>query len=220
MAFLISGGHTLLVLARRVGDYTILGSTIDDSIGEALDKASRMLNIHVEDGSSPAAALEKLAEMHGSKSSIRFPLPLEKEPGMNFSFSGLKTALKYSLVDHDPTDSGVKASIAHEFQKATTAHLEDRLRKAIKIVQREDVKDVIICGGVARNKYIGQHLRAIIEDNGMNAKFAPVEYCCDNAVMIGWAAIENILDRRLPLEPNELVDVLPDWPLDTIKLKT
>lgn len=220
LCFLISGGHTLLLMVRGPGDYTILGSTTDDSVGEALDKATRLLNIDLLNGESPAAALEKAAlnAIDQDKLVGYLPLPLKTEsvPTLNFSFSGLKTALKYRIEGLALTADD-RNRWAFEFQRAAIAHLEDRLIKAMRLVG-EEVKHVVISGGVARNASIREHLSCRIVEAGLEPCFAPFEYCSDNAVMIGWAAVENILAGKRPLDVDEKAEIITDWPLDSLKL--
>lgn len=213
LAFLISGGHTLLVLARGQGDYSILGRSLDDNVGEALDKAKRMLRIPSLGGESPAAALEFAATQSTGATPQWMPRAMAGDASLDFSFSGLKTALKYHL--EKSTEMNVP-DLAFEFQRAATAHLEDRLQTAL-IGYSEDFEQVVISGGVARNKYIRSRLAQVIEDAGKTAVFAPSEYCSDNAVMIGWAAIEAINAGRAPLNLSKQADIIPDWPLDTLK---
>lgn len=214
LCLLISGGHTMIVLVRNVGDYTILGTTLDDSIGEALDKATVMLDIPLLADDSPAAALERTAELCNRTTDLKLPCPLAGSKAIDFSFSGLKTALKYSIKNRTLSFEE-KSSLAFEFQRAATAHLEDRLKLALHLCDG-DIKDVVISGGVARNQFVRQRLTGLIEGTGKKAKFAPFEYCSDNAVMIGWAAIENILTGK---SASTSTDVLPVWPLDSLKLQ-
>lgn len=213
LCLLISGGHTLLLVVRGVGDYTILGSTLDDSIGEALDKATRMLQIPLLPCESPAASLEQAA-LRATGEVDRLPLPCKGNPSLDFSFSGLKTALKYKLEKIDGQAS--VNNFAFEFQRAATAHLEDRLERALKVVGH-DIRQVVISGGVARNQFIRKRLSALIDYYDKETHFAPAELCSDNAAMIGWAAIENINEGFSPIPPEAHLAVMPDWPLDQIK---
>lgn len=200
-------------MVRGVRDYTILGSTLDDSIGEALDKATRMLQLPSLPGESPAASLEKAAL--GAKGKVDpLPLPLKGDPTLDFSFSGLKTALKYKL---EKIEGEVLVNeYAYEFQRAATSHLEDRLQRALKIIG-PDINQVVISGGVAKNQYIRTRLSLLIKGFGKEVHFAPIDLCSDNAAMIGWAAIENIKAGYNPIPAETHLEVLPDWPLDQLK---
>lgn len=196
-----------------MGDYTILGSTLDDSIGEALDKATRMLNLPLLPGESPAASLEKAALQAKRGEVGALPLPMKGDPSLDFSFSGLKTALRYKL---EKISGAVPVNeFAFEFQRAATGHLEDRLERALNVVQ--DIKQVVVSGGVAKNQYIRARLSSIIKSHGNECHFAPIELCSDNAAMIGWAAIENINAGFNSVPPETHLEVLPVWPLDQLK---
>jgi N6-L-threonylcarbamoyladenine synthase len=210
------------LLVHGIGQYTILGTTTDDSIGEALDKATGMLRIPWTDNQGPAASLEACARKytdHNPNIGFSLPLPLKDEarPTLNFSFSGLKTALKYHLESLPAIDENQQAMLAYKFQQRTTDHLVNRLQRAMDIAKDSGCLSVVISGGVARNQYIRERLDRIIVESGLRPAFAPFEYCSDNAVMIGWAAIENILAGKEPLDPNTNAEVLPVWPLDDLK---
>lgn len=222
LSLLISGGHTLLLMVHGVGNYTILGTTTDDSVGEALDKATRMLGIPWLPDQGPAAALEIVASLpNASKSKLlELPIPLETEQrkSLNFSFSGLKTALKYKIKELGGSaqiDEVKRAGLAFQFQHSAAKHLEDRLTRAIQMANQ--ISAVVISGGVAKNRYIQNRLSSLISNQGLTPVFAPFQYCSDNAVMIGWAAIENVIAGRSPLNPSEHAEVKPDWPLDELK---
>lgn len=214
LGFLISGGHTLLVAVRGVGDYSVLGSTLDDSVGEALDKATRMLRIPQLPDQSPAAALEAIAAPMAL--GFQLPQPLERAPGLDFSFSGLKSSLRHRLETETPVTDANRAGLAHEFQRVATAHLCDRLSRALRLFP--ELQRVVVSGGVARNRHIRAAIAQTAGQRGAEAVFAPMEYCSDNAVMVAWAAIENIRAGMPALDPSAPAAVLPDWPLDRLKL--
>lgn len=211
-------------MVHGVGDYTILGTTTDDSVGEALDKATRMLRIPWTDHQGPAASLEAYARKntdHDQSIDVNLPLPMKDEarPTLNFSFSGLKTALKYHLESLPAMEEKQQALLAYKFQQRATDHLVNRLHRAMDIAKESGCQSIVVSGGVARNQYIRDRLSRIIVDSGLRPVFAPFEYCSDNAVMIGWAAIENILAGKESLHLNTNAEVLPDWPLDDLKLE-
>ena len=212
-----------MLLVHGVGRYTILGTTTDDSVGEALDKATRLLRIPWTDNQGPAASLEAYATKHKDDpgTGFNFPLPLKDEPRptLNFSFSGLKTALKYHIESLQTLNEEEQVMLAYKFQQKATDHLEKRLRRAIEVAKDSRCLSVVISGGVARNQYIRERLGKAIIESGLKPVLAPFEYCSDNAVMIGWAAIENILAGNKPLDPNMNAEVLPEWPLDDLKLE-
>lgn len=215
LALLISGGHTLLLVVKGVHDYTILGSTLDDSVGEALDKATRMLGLEPVEGESPAASLEKAAASYDGHSVEPLPIPMKGTGTLDFSFAGLKTALKYRLEKESSSDT--VNGLAYEFQRVATAHLEDRLQRALKLVG-SSIEQVVVSGGVARNYYIRMRLSELVHKQGKELFFAPTELCSDNAVMIAWAAIEGISEGVKPLSHDDSTRIKPEWPLDRLKL--
>lgn len=167
-----SGGHSEIVLLKKEGDYIYLGGTRDDAAGEAFDKVARILGAGYPGG----PAIAKLAE--GAKGGkITLPRPMVKEVGLDFSFSGLKTA---ALRAKAP-----KAELAHEFQEVVNETLTDRLQRA---VERYKAKTVIIGGGVAANRNLRAKVEAMAQAKNLPVLIPDFRYCTDNASMIGAAA--------------------------------
>ena len=207
IVLLVSGGHCCLLLAKAVGEYLRLGSTLDDSIGEAFDKVARMLGMpfaattEVDGiGSSPGARLENLARA-GDPLSLPFPVPMRHKRSCDFSFSGLKTAVKYFVKNNAAgSDSVDDCDIAASFQHAAFTHLEDRLKVALrwcKQAQRADMIEelpscVVVSGGVAANSALRTRLTALGESHGLPIHFPSQRLCADNGVMIAWAAVERL----------------------------
>ena len=178
----VSGGHTHLFLAPGSGHYQLIGRTVDDAAGEAFDKGAKMLDLPYPGG----PALECLAS-DGSPDAIHFPRPFLKRGGLNFSFSGLKTALLYYL--HDLDRAGTprpRADLAASYQEAI---VEVLVEKAYRAVRRYKVKGLAVVGGVSANGRLRTLLMEHAAENGVQLALPPLPYCTDNAAMIaaaGW----------------------------------
>jgi len=178
---LASGGHTLLAGVRDREGHEILGQTLDDAAGEAFDKVARMLGLGYPGG----PALERLAA-EGDPEAFEMPVAMARDPGLDFSFSGLKTALTYLCRDLGP--EGVeerRADLAAGFQAAAVGQLTSKLKRALK---RGDWPAVALGGGVAANGALREAVAALCEDAGLRLKLVPGVLCTDNAAMIGSAA--------------------------------
>jgi len=190
MGLLVSGGHTTLIKVKEYGDYQLVGTTVDDAAGEALDKVGKMLGIDYPAG----AKIDRLAEA-GDPTAVEFPRPLLYSPGFDFSFAGLKTSVLYYLRKHPSADP---RDIAASFLASVVDVLA---KKSIEATRRHHLKKLVVVGGVAANR----HLRArLIEDGkarGIRVFFPPIEYCTDNAAMIGacGAFRYSVLGERDPL---------------------
>lgn len=193
LLLLVSGGHTQLVAVKEFGHYRLYGTTIDDAVGEAFDKTAMLLGLPLPGG----PALEKLAEK-GNARRFSFPRPLLDREGMNFSLSGLKTAVRYALGEFGVHTDALKADIAASFQAAIVDVLCDRARHALGKFSLEFGKGhaFVVSGGVAANRKI----RAALSEEAAGAGFAflapPPELCTDNAAMIAWAGIEHLARGR------------------------
>jgi N6-L-threonylcarbamoyladenine synthase len=176
-----SGGHTLLAGVREHGGYETLGQTLDDAAGEAFDKVARMLSLGYPGG----PALEKLAR-EGDPKAFEMPVAMSRDPGLDFSFSGLKTALVYLCRDLGP--EGVderRADLAASFQAAAIGQLIAKLERTLK---RGEWGAVALGGGVAANGPLREAVASLCERRGLQLKLVPIELCTDNAAMIGSAA--------------------------------
>lgn len=188
LCLICSGGHTLLAAVRDHAGFEILGETLDDAAGEAIDKAARMLGLGYPGG----PALERLAA-GGDPERFTFPVAMSRDPGLDFSFSGLKTALVYRC--RELGEDGVaahRADLAAGFQAAVVDQLTAKLRRAIR---RERLPAVALGGGVAANGPLRAAVAALCEREGVRLKLVPPELCTDNAAMIGAAARHS---RPLP----------------------
>jgi tRNA N6-adenosine threonylcarbamoyltransferase len=181
LCLLASGGHTLLAGVRDHAGYELLGQTLDDAAGEAFDKSARLLGLGYPGG----PALQRLAE-DGDPKAFEMPVAMARDPGLDFSFSGLKTALVYLCRDLGP--EGVearRADLAASFQAAVVGQLTSKLERALK---RGDWEAVALGGGVAANGPLREAVAELCEERGVRLKLVPISLCTDNAAMIGSAA--------------------------------
>ncbi|KAL8227997.1 hypothetical protein R6Q57_015581 [Mikania cordata] len=229
MALLISGGHNLLVLARDLGHYLQLGTTIDDAIGEAYDKSAKWLGLDLRRSGGPA--IEELARQ-GDAQSVKFSVPMKQHKDCNFSYAGLKTQVKLAIESKN-IDAGIpfssasiedqclRADIAASFQRVAVLHLEERCERAIQwaLEIEPSIKHLVVSGGVASNQYVRARLHEVVARNSLQLVCPPPSLCTDNGVMIAWTGIENIrLGRFDPpppvIEPEDCqLDLRPRWPL-------
>lgn len=219
LLLLISGGHCQLLVVEAVGRYRRLGTTIDDAPGEAFDKTAKLLGLGYPGG----PRLERVAR-HGRPGAITLPRPMKGRPGCDFSFSGLKTAVRQALArqqqDPEPscpdTPDGRKqavADIALAFHAAVADVLVDRCSNAITAFRNRhpDGDTLAVAGGVAANSYLRDALDAVARDNDMVLTAAPPALCTDNAAMVAWAGVERL---RLGLVDPLDFRPRPRWPLD------
>ncbi|MDP2903266.1 MAG: tRNA (adenosine(37)-N6)-threonylcarbamoyltransferase complex transferase subunit TsaD [Methylovulum sp.] len=191
VALLISGGHTLLVQVEGIGNYTLLGESLDDAAGEAFDKTAKMLGLGYPGG----AKLSAFAE-HG-KSRYRFPRPMTDRPGLDFSFSGLKTFTLNTLKASGQTEQD-KADIAAAFQTAVADTLAIKCKRAL---QQTGLKKLVVAGGVSANKQIRAALTEMTIGVHADIYFPRLEFCTDNGAMIAYAGCQRLLaGQRQELE--------------------
>jgi N6-L-threonylcarbamoyladenine synthase len=178
LALLVSGGHTQLVDVTDIGRYRILGETLDDAAGEAFDKTAKMLGLPYPGG----AALAQLAE-RGRSGRFNFPRPMLDRPGLDFSFSGLKTAALVALRDRAPDDED-RADIARGFQEAVVDTLAEKSRRALAASGH---RRLVVAGGVGANRRLRERLEEIAHAAGAQLYFPRTEFCTDNGAMIALA---------------------------------
>ncbi len=205
VALLVSGGHSLLVDVKRLGEYRILGETLDDAVGEAFDKTAKLLGLPYPGGRELARLADSV-----TRSRFEFPRPMTNLPGLEFSFSGLKTAALNIVHQHQPLDDDLRAEIAHAFQHAVV----DTLRiKCSRALDATGYRDLVIAGGVGANRRLRQVLDETLRARDARVYFPALEYCTDNGAMIAYAgALRLIAGQR----DEEVYDVLPRWSLDTL----
>ena len=205
VALLVSGGHTQLMRVSAVGEYELLGETLDDAAGEAFDKSAKLLGLPYPGG----ALLSKLAEQ-GRPGVYELPRPMQHSGDLNFSFSGLKTAV-LTLVreQHEPLSEAFKADAARAFQEAIVDVL---VKKSLKALKQTGLKQLVVAGGVGANR----QLRAMLDDEARRKRFRvyypELEFCTDNGAMSALAGCLR-LQAGAPAKPAGAFAVQPRWPL-------
>jgi len=215
LALLVSGGHCLLLAVSGPGDYRRYGSTVDDAVGEAFDKTAKMLGLGYPGG----PALEAAA-LTGDPARFPLPRPMLGRPGCDFSFSGLKTAVRQTLdrLGGGTPDTATAADIAASFQQAVADVLADRTTHAIERFRTDfpTGDTLVVAGGVAANKVLRAALEKTAQENGMTFTAPPLALCTDNAAMVAWAGVERLrLGMTDPLD----APARPRWPLDAAPMK-
>ena len=210
LLLLVSGGHCQLLMVDGVGRYRRLGTTLDDALGEAYDKAAKMLNLGYPGG--PAI---EIAARSGDTKRYAFPRPMVGKPNCHFSYSGLKTALRQAIqqLGSKSLDTPYINDLSASFQAAAIDSLLDRTARAIKLSQnmRKPPEALVVAGGVAANAYLKERLVTLASGAGLRLVVPPPKLCTDNGVMIAWAGVE-----RLALGLTDAFDVRARarWPLD------
>ncbi len=203
VALLVSGGHTLLIQVDDIGQYTHLGESLDDAAGEAFDKTAKMLGLGYPGGPK----VSKLAEQGNPR--FKFPRPMTDRPGLDFSFSGLKTFTMNTLNATEKTEQD-KADIAYAFQTATAETLAIKCRRAL---QQTGLKTLIIAGGVSANTQIRAELLKMTEKEQAKLYFPRLEFCTDNGAMIAYAGCQRLLAGQ-----HEGLEIFakPRWPIEQL----
>ena len=207
LALLVSGGHTMLIHVRALGSYTLLGQTLDDAAGEAFDKTAKLLGLGYPGG----PALARLAE-GGNDSAYDFPRPMLNRPALDFSFSGLKTAVMLAVrkADAEGVLADVRADIAASFQRAA---IETLVGKAVKAARQEGLDRIVVAGGVSANRL----LRAEIADRFTGRVYYPrLEFCTDNGAMIAVAGALRLADAK----EADAIQARARWPLESLSRPT
>ncbi len=209
VALLVSGGHTQLVSVKGIGQYELLGESLDDAAGEAFDKAAKMLGLDYPGG----PLIAKLAE-RGTPGRYRFPRPMTDRPGLDFSFSGLKTfTLNTANAERDENgqiDEQTMADIAFAFEEAVVETLAIKCRRAL---QQTGMKQLIIAGGVSANKRLRERLDEVVRKEKSGLFYARPEFCTDNGAMIAYAGCQRLLAGQ---HADLTILARPRWPMDTL----
>ncbi|HEY8696763.1 MAG TPA: tRNA (adenosine(37)-N6)-threonylcarbamoyltransferase complex transferase subunit TsaD [Rhizomicrobium sp.] len=189
LLLLISGGHCQLLAVEGVGRFRLYGTTIDDAVGEAFDKTAKLLGLPYPGGPSVEAEARK-----GNPKAYALPRPMLGREGADFSFSGLKTAVRQIARQPDFPD-GAKGDLAASFQAAVIESLCDRTAAALELFRadfpREESPALVVAGGVAANSVIRSALGKLAESKGFSTKIPPPRLCTDNAAMVAWAGVER-----------------------------
>ncbi|HET7675179.1 MAG TPA: tRNA (adenosine(37)-N6)-threonylcarbamoyltransferase complex transferase subunit TsaD [Gammaproteobacteria bacterium] len=210
LALLVSGGHTLLVEVAGLGEYHVLGESLDDAVGEAFDKTAKMLDLPYPGGPALAALAEQ-----GDPGRFRFPRPMTDRPGLDFSFSGLKTAVVIEirkLREAGELSDATRADLARAFEDAAVDTLTLKCERAL---EQTGLDQLIVAGGVGANKRLRARLTELLADRGGRASFPRLQFCTDNGAMIayaGWARL-SAGERQ----PDSRVRVTARWPLDELQ---
>jgi len=213
VCLLVSGGHSMLVDVKAMGDYSILGDTLDDAAGEAFDKTAKLLGLGYPGGK----ILSDLAQ-HGDEMRFKFPRPMINRPGLDFSFSGLKTAVrvtwmqeieKADYIESEHKDQLIK-DIAASFQLAIVDTLVKKCQRAIK---QTKYKTLVIAGGVSANTQLRAQLKGLENKLQIKSFFPALKYCTDNGAMIAFAGAMRLIKQQ---DHNNKIKAYPRWSLEEL----
>ena len=208
LLMLASGGHCQILLVRGVGQYELIGQTLDDSAGEAFDKVSKMLGLGY-----PGGPIVDAHAANGNPRAFAFPRPLCDKPGCDFSFSGIKTAARTFLSRNPaPYDDKFIDDFCASFQASVVDCITNRLTHAFADARVRDAapRTLVVAGGVAKNSAIRQAMEKLATEHNMTFAAPPMNLCTDNGAMIAWAGLENYAVGRVVCAP---VAPRPRWPL-------
>jgi len=203
LALLVSGGHTMLIKVSALGEYELLGTTLDDAVGEAFDKTAKLLGLGYPGG----PALAEMAE-DGNDAAFTFPRPMLNRPGLDFSFSGLKTAVMLEVRKASETGriDACRADIAASFQRAAVDTL---LTRSMQAARRENLERIVVAGGVGANRLLRKDMAGLFDGRVYYPRLA---YCTDNGAMIAVAGAMRLADQI----PAGEIRAQARWSLDTL----
>jgi N6-L-threonylcarbamoyladenine synthase len=209
IALLVSGGHTQLIRVEGIGQYQLLGESLDDAAGEAFDKAAKMLGMSYPGG----PLIAQLAEQ-GVLGRFEFPRPMTNRPGLDFSFSGLKTFTLNTCSRHRDEQGIIpqqlKADIACAFQEAVVDTLVIKCRRALK---QESLERLVIAGGVSANTRLREKLEQVLSKQRAQVFYARPEFCTDNGAMIAYAGCQRLMSGQ---RDDLSVTTRPRWPMEQL----
>ena len=208
VALLVSGGHSQLMRVDGIGEYELLGDTLDDAAGEAFDKTAKLLGLGYPGG----PALSKLAQT--GKPNFKLPRPLLNSGDLNFSFSGLKTSVLTLVNQHQPLDETTKADIAYEFQEAVTEVLTTKCMNALR---ETGLDNLIVSGGVGANAKLREKLNAATKRKLCKVSYPRLEFCTDNGAMIAFAGAMRLTAINTDNNKNYSFSVKPRWNLSELQ---
>lgn len=217
LLLLVSGGHTQILLVKNVGTYELWGTTIDDALGECFDKSAKLMGLPFPGGPNLEKAALQCTDKHAALKRFPLPTPMKGRKGCDFSFSGLKTAIR-THIDALPEGAlkmGDVAALACAFEHSVCETVADRCKKALEkfttIHKGDEMPALVVAGGVAANKALRSALKNLTDSYEMSFIAPPMSLCSDNGAMIAWAGVE-----RLRLGMSDTLDIAarPRWPLD------
>ena len=203
ISLLVSGGHSLIIDVKGLGDYTILGESQDDAVGEAFDKVGKLLNLPYPGGPH----IERIAK-DGDPKKFNYPRPMMHSDNLNLSFSGLKTAVLYSIRDIENLDEHIP-DIAASFQRAAIDVLVSKIKKSLTQTNRDTL---ILAGGVAANGLLRDEMRKLEDELNIKVRYPAMKHCTDNAAMIAYLGSLKTPDMVTQGNSN----ARPRWPLNEV----
>ena len=206
LALLVSGGHTLLVDVSGIGQYKIIGESLDDAVGEAFDKTAKMLGLGYPGG----PIISELA-LNGKTDRYKFPRPMVNRPGLDMSFSGLKTFVLNTWTESDKT-AQTKADIAYAFQEAVVDTLAIKCKRALKETGHQRL---VIAGGVSANKRLRSRLAELAKTISLDVFYPKHEFCTDNGAMIAYAGLQRLSAGE---KDGDGFSATPRWPLGDLQV--
>ncbi len=204
VAVLVSGGHSMMVEVKGIGEYKILGESIDDAAGEAFDKTAKLMGLDYPGG----PLLSKLAEK-GTPGRFKFPRPMTNVPGLDMSFSGLKTFTANTIAANGD-DEQTRADIAYAFEEAVCATLAIKCKRAL---EQTGMKRIVIAGGVSANRRLRAELEKLAKKIGGEVYYPRTEFCTDNGAMIAYAGMQRLKNGEVA---DMSVEARPRWPIDQL----
>ncbi len=209
VALLVSGGHTQLVAVKAIGEYRLLGESLDDAAGEAFDKVGKMLGLAYPGGPRVAALAQQ-----GTAGRFVFPRPMTNRPGLDFSFSGLKTFVRNTLAELARAPAGLteqdKADVALAFEEAVVQTLVIKCRRAL---EQSGLKTLIIAGGVSANTRLRAGLQAMVDAKRCRLFYAKPQFCTDNGAMIAFAGCQRLMAGQ---REGLAIRARARWPMETL----
>jgi N6-L-threonylcarbamoyladenine synthase len=205
IVLLVSGGHTQLITAHSLGHYEMLGDTLDDAVGEAFDKTAKLIGIPYPGGAQLAALADAFSG--DLNHFLPFPRPMLDRPGLDFSFSGLKTHA-LTVWNQSKKDEFARSLIAKSFQDAVVETLTSKCKRAL---EKTNYKRLVVAGGVGANRALRSALHKLLQVLGGNVYFPKIEYCTDNGAMVAYTGCLHLLEGKKDLDQS--INVMARWPL-------
>jgi N6-L-threonylcarbamoyladenine synthase len=222
VALLVSGGHTMLIEVQGIGRYERLGESRDDAAGEAFDKTAKLLGLpypggpelaRLADAAGAVGALGGDAGVGGATSGggrFKFPRPMLDRPGLEFSFSGLKTAVLHAVRGQASMTDAVKSDVAHAVQEAI---VETLVAKSLRALDQTGLDDLVVSGGVSANRTLRARLAEVVSKRGGRVYYPRIEFCTDNAAMIAVAGLARLTAGQ---HDGLAIKARAQWPLDSL----